>query len=104
MRSHIDILDEPESLSKPFLGSVVLHVAVFASLFFLTRFVTSSRDIWGTPSPSGGGAVAINPVKSIPLPPRRGPQNPVANDSESVVPQAPKHEVKKKAPPPEPDA
>jgi protein TonB len=39
--------------------------------------------------------VAVNAVKSIPLPSRSGRVNPVANDTESQVQQAPKPEPKK---------
>ena len=56
----------------------------------------SIRDeVWGSANTSAGSAVAINSVKSIPLPSRAGKINPVANDTESQVPQAPKPEPKK---------
>ena len=52
----------------------------------------------------GGAAVGIEAVKSIPLP-HSGPENPVAHDTESQVPQEPaKQEKAKKEPPPPKDA
>ena len=45
--------------------------------------------------------MAVNSVKSIPLPSRSGRVNPVANDTESQVPQAPKPEPKKQVKVPE---
>jgi protein TonB len=53
------------------------------------------------------GGVMVNPVASIPLPNRGGPENPVANDTESHVPTPPAPKVKakpapkEKAPPPD---
>jgi TonB family protein len=104
MADHADILDTRESLSRPLLGSALFHAAVFGSFVLLSTQFARNREVWGVPNPAGGGAVAINPVSSIPLPRRRGPVNPVANDTESVVPQAPKQEVRKTVKAPEPDA
>ncbi len=105
MASHADILDERESLGKPFLGSVALHAGVFGVLFALTWQFNHSREVWGTPNPGGAG-VAINSVKTIPLPRRQGRLNPVAtHDTESRIPQAPPEKVQKqRTPPPKPDA
>jgi protein TonB len=52
------------------------------------------------------GGVLVNPVKSIPIPNRGGRENPVANDTKSLVPTPPppkektKPAVKEKVPPP----
>src|SRR5262249_23511592 len=43
--------------------------------------------------------VAVTPVNSIPIPPRQGPTNPVANDSESVIPTAPQQQETVQKPP-----
>ncbi len=51
-----------------------------------------------------GDAVTINSVKTIPLPSRNARPNPVANDTESQVPQAPKPEPKKQVKVPEENA
>ena len=52
---------------------------------------------------AGGASVAIEAVNSIPLP-HQGPQNPLASDTESQVPQAPAkpvERVKEEKPPPD---
>src|SRR5271170_3328097 len=95
MDQHADILDQPESLGGPFVQSVLLHVAVAAALIVSTISFEHSRQVWGSASTSAGTAVAINSVKTIPLPSRAGHVNPVANDTESQVQQAPKPEPKK---------
>lgn len=105
MASHTDILDQSESIRNPFFGSLILHAAVIGLLVFLGMQYERNHEFWGSPSPSAGGSVAISPVKTIPLPPRVGRPNPVANDTESVVPPAPKEQApKQKMKPPEPDA
>jgi len=101
MNPPTDILDEQESLRVPFLESVLLHAAL-AALFIISSITFQrSHESWGSTSTSAGSAVAVNAVKSIPLPARSGLVNPVANDTESQVPQPPKPEPKKqvKAPP-----
>jgi periplasmic protein TonB len=95
MNQHADILDQRESLGGPFVQSVVLHVAVAGALIVSTLSFQHSHEVWGSSNTSAGTAVAINAVKSIPLPSRAGIKNPVANDTESQVPQAPKPEPKK---------
>jgi len=92
---HSDILDERDSLGGPFVQSVLLHAAVAAALIVSSIQFQHSRQIWGSTQTGAGTAVAINSVKTIPLPSRAGQINPVANDTESQVPQAPKVEPKK---------
>lgn len=105
MTQHVDIFDQPESLRNPFLGSFVFHVAVFGALVLANWQYDQAHQNWGSNIPSGGGSVAISPVKTIPLPARHGPKNPVASDTESVVPAAPRKEVAKpKVKPPDPTA
>jgi protein TonB len=97
MATHIDILDQTESLKKPFYASAGLHVAVFAFLIGYGALAGRGKILWGDPnSLGGGGAVGITPVSQIALPSRGGPVNPVANDTESNVPQPPKEETAKK--------
>lgn len=87
---HRDVLDEPEPLRRSVLASVGLHAAIFASIAGI-GWVTSGRaEQWGDPKSLGGGAVGITPVNTIPLPRRAGVINPVANDTESVIPSKPK--------------
>lgn len=86
--SRTDILDHRESVRNPFLLSVLFHVGIFGlGLFYGWVAMTHGPD-WGDPNASGG-AIGITPVSSIPLPAATGRTNPVANDTESQVPQAP---------------
>jgi protein TonB len=94
MQGRADILDERESLRAPFVQSIALHAAVFGLLVLSTISFQSKREVWGGPT-HAGDAVTVNPVKSIPLPSHSGRVNPVANDTESQVPQAAKPEPKK---------
>jgi len=100
MPTHTDILDQQESLRGPFVQSVALHAAVFGALIISTLSFQNKREVWGGLT-HAGDAVAVNAVKSIPLPPHSGRVNPVANDTESQVPQAPKPEPKKQVKAPE---
>lgn len=95
MQQHIDILDEQDSLGGPFVQSVLLHAAVAGALIVSSIQFQHSHQVWGSPNTGAGTAVSINSVKTIPLPSRAGQINPVANDTESQVPQAPKVEPKK---------
>lgn len=104
MPQHADILDQQESLGGPFVQSVLLHAAVAGALIISTISFQHSRQVWGSANTAAGTAVAINSVKTIPLPSRAGIVNPVANDTESQVPQAPKPEPKKQAKVPDEDA
>ncbi len=104
MQPHADILDQRESLGAPFVQSVLLHAAIAAALIVSSISFEHSRQQWGSTNTGAGTAVAINSVKTIPLPARAGIKNPVANDTESRVPQAPKPEPKKQVKIPEEDA
>jgi protein TonB len=95
MAHHADILDERESLGGSFAQSVVLHAAVAGLLVLSSISYQRSREVWGSATTKAGDAVPITAVKSIPLPSRSGPINPVANDNESRVPQPPKPEPKR---------
>jgi protein TonB len=100
MPERADILDQRDSLRGPFVQSMVLHAAVFGALIVSTLSFQHNREVWGGPT-HAGDAVPINSVKNIPLPSRTGHVNPVANDTESQVPQADKPEVKKQVKAPE---
>src|SRR5580704_11104747 len=105
MPGHVDTLDQPEPLSKPLVGSVALHAAIFGTLVFWGVAVNSHHDAWGEANSGGPGSVAINVVNKIPLPSRSGIVNPLANDTESAVPTPPPAaKPKKLAPAEEPDA
>ncbi|MCS6952717.1 MAG: TonB family protein [Bryobacterales bacterium] len=96
MATHTNILDTREGLKKPFLASMGLHAAVIAALAFQTLVQRRPVDTWGDPNSLGGSSVGITPVRQIPLPSRGGLPNPLANDTESSVPQAaaPKRETR----------
>jgi periplasmic protein TonB len=104
MQQHADILDQRESLGGPFVQSLLLHAAIAGALIVSSISFQHSRQVWGSANTSAGTAVAVNSVKTIPLPSRAGKVNPVANDTESQVPQAPKPEPKKQVKVPDEDA
>ncbi len=104
MQPHADILDQQESLGGPFVQSVLLHAAIAGALIVSTLTFKHSHEVWGSANTGAGTAVAINSVKTIPLPSRAGKINPVANETESQVPQAPKPEPKKQVKVPDEDA
>ncbi|MGA2878609.1 MAG: TonB family protein [Bryobacteraceae bacterium] len=104
MHQHADILDQQESLGGPFVQSVLLHAAIAGVLIVSSISYQRSRQVWGSANTAAGTAVAVNSVKSIPLPSRAGKINPVANDTESQVPQRPKPEPKKQVKVPDEDA
>ena len=89
MREHVDILDQRDSLSGPFVQSVLLHAAIAGALVVSSITFEHSHQVWGSNETSAGTAVAINSVKTIPLPSRSGRLNPVSNDTESQVPRDP---------------
>lgn len=106
MPQHADILDQQESLGGPFVQSILLHAAVAGALVVSSISFQRSRQMWGTPTSGAGNAVAINSVKTIPLPSHAGRINPVANDTESQIPEvsSPKPEPKKQVKVPDEDA
>ncbi|MGA9626143.1 MAG: TonB family protein [Bryobacteraceae bacterium] len=105
MAPHIDILDQPEPLGKPLAGSVALHLSVGAAVLLSAWIGRHVPVQWGDINGGGMGSVAVNVVPRIPLPGRSGPINPVANDTESVVPTPPpKAKAQRKVEAPEPNA
>jgi protein TonB len=100
MPTHTDILDQQESLRGPFVQSVALHSAVAGLLVVSTLSFQHNHEAWGGPT-QAGDTVVITPVHNIPLPSHTGRVNPVANDTESQVQQAPKPEPKKQVKVPE---
>jgi len=94
MTPRTDILEQHETLRGPFFQSIALHALIAGLLVLSTISYTRSREVWGSANTQMGDAVAVNAVKSIPLPSRVGQVNPVANDTESQVPQPPKPQPK----------
>lgn len=105
MAARHDILDRRESLRNPLLGSMVLHAAVFATAVVYHLLPVAQVIRWGDPYSLGGAAIAVTPVSKIPLPPRAGRVNPLANDTESQVPAPPPEKAQtREAPKEEPEA
>ena len=94
MSAHRDILDERVAMKRPFAGSLALHLAVFLSAAAYNWLEGRPRDSFGDPNALGGVSTVITPVSKIPLPPKTGLVNPVANDTESMAPTPPKPEPK----------
>jgi len=103
MASHVDILDQPEPLGRWFAGSVVLHVSLAAAVASYAVFHHPTVENWGDKNGGGMGAVAVNIVAPIRLPSNNAPVNPVANDTESHVPEPKAPKVQPKPKPVEPD-
>ncbi len=103
MPGRTDILDERESLRNPLFGSLLFHAAIFGAAILSAFMANRGRVSFGDPNSFGGSGVLVTPVATIPLPSRGGFKNPVANDTESNIPQPPKPEVKK-VPKEDPDA
>jgi TonB family protein len=100
-----DVLDQRDSLAIPLAGAVLLHAGIVATLFLGWYWMNRTRETLGDAHPSGGPAYAVSAVHNIPIPQRQAPPNPVASDTQSVVPTAPsKQEVEKKAPVPDKNA
>ena len=106
MASHADIFDDRDSLRNPFIASVLFHAAVLAFFVVWTIRSEGNKIVIGTANPGFGNSVAINPVPALPLPARKGQLNPLANDTESLVPQreAKKAEPRVRRPEPPKDA
>jgi TonB family protein len=99
MTADAAMLDQQDNVKGAFTQSVIFHVTLIGGLTLYAWANTSDR--FGAQD-AGGAAVGITPVDSIPLP-SRGPQNPVANDTESEAPQEISKFAPKAAPEPEPD-
>jgi TonB family protein len=78
---------QPDPIGKYFAGSLGTHVAIIALIAFsgMWKF---SRNTWGSEHASSG-SVGVNMVSTIPIPRNEAPENPLANDTKSNVPQAP---------------
>lgn len=104
MSVHADLFEYREPTGGALLRSLGLHLGIAALVAAWSWMSLGGRiEYWGDPKSLGGGAVTITPV-SIPLPPRDGRVNPVANDTESQVPSPPKPQPKPVEKTPEPDA
>jgi protein TonB len=77
---------QQDPLQKAFAGSLVTHGILVAMMAFSGFLHLSSN--WGT-NRANTGSVGVTLVKTIPMPRREAPVNPLANDSESKIPEAP---------------
>lgn len=75
-----------EPLTKAFAGSIATHALVVGLI--VTSGLWNFRSHWGSEQVSSG-SVGVTMVKTIPLPRKDAPLNPLASDSTSVLPQAP---------------
>jgi len=89
MSSHIDVLEQRDPVRISVLASVGMHAMVFTAVLLSTS-MGGRGALWGDPGALGGGSVGVTAVKQIPLRARSGAANPVANDTESRVPEPPK--------------
>ncbi len=84
--NHADFMRDPrDSMRGAFIAALALHASIIGAMAlhsWLARTIQMGDK-------NAGGAVAVNPVASIPLPAHRGQENPLANQSESSVPQTP---------------
>ena len=97
MRKAVDPLEQSERVGRAVVVSAVCHAVLF-----------SGRILWsayhmpislGNPDDQIGGAVAVTPVRGVPLTGSRAErENPVANPVQHAVPAA----IVEKPPPPEP--
>lgn len=106
MVPHADILDQQESLKKPFLASILFHAGVIVVFGGWHLYSNANKVTLGTATPGFGNSVSVDAVRAIPIPSRRGRINPVANDTESQLQQhvEEKTQPRQKTPPPEKDA
>ena len=98
---HAAILDQQEdSLRQPFMGSLVLHLGL-AALIAAALFFEEPPFRMGDPNAQGGGSTVITPVASINMPSVSSRVQPLANPTETIIPERPDPV---KPPPEDPDA
>ena len=67
--SHADILDDRDSLRTPILGSLILHVCLFALIPLYAWYQATYSARFGSQSPVGGGLPTPEMMKSSKLKP-----------------------------------
>src|SRR5262245_54829807 len=88
MAGHIDILEQEDSLRQPFVGSLVLHLGVAALIAAAILFRDPIFHM-GDPNAQGGGSTVITSVSAINMPTPTQRVQPLANPTESMVPERP---------------
>jgi protein TonB len=97
MAADVDIFPTEGNLGIPLLGSVALHVGLFALALFGYLIPFNRGESWGGTT-GGGGAMSATLVSSIPLPkPPTETQNVLANESKGLT-QSPPKEIPKEEP------
>jgi protein TonB len=77
---------QSDPMQKAFAGSLATHGVLVGLVFF--SGVLHLHSTFGEQHASSG-SVGVTMVKTIPIPQRKAPENPLANDTKSVVPEAP---------------
>jgi TonB family protein len=101
MTRYAEILDDRESMRGAFFGAIALHVTIIGAIVLQT-WLQGHPESFGAKD-AGGSSIGVEAVNSIPLQ-HHGPQNPLANDTKSDVPQTPAKPVeraKEEKPPPD---
>ena len=97
MPADVDIFAGEGNVKLPLVGSVTLHVAIFALALFGYLIPFSRGESWGGTT-GGGGAMSATLVTSIPLPrPPTETQNVLANESKGLT-ESQLREVEKEQP------
>lgn len=77
---------QPDPLGRYLIGSLGMHAVIAGILIFSGLWNFTNH--WGSQHASSG-SVGVSIVRTIPIPRRDAPENPLANDTKSDVPQAP---------------
>src|SRR5579864_4243885 len=97
MPADVDLFPSDGSVRAPFIGSLTLHVALFALALFGYLIPNRRGESWGGTT-GGGGAISATLISSIPLPrPQVETQNVLANESKGLT-QSPPKETPKEEP------
>jgi TonB family protein len=94
-------LVQSQRIRNAFLAALAMHAAMVGGMIY-SGWLAKHTNAFGALD-AGGASVGIEAVNSIPLP-HQGPQNPLATDTDSQVPQAPakpEERVKEDKPPPD---